>query len=228
MALRASPSQSVSLPSPLPPRPSPNHNTTGEYTDDWTAVARPFIETRMLQYESEQLSFNLLALCQSPLSALRRALAANMRSLARLESHRRANNNNNNHDHDHDRANTNPTAPPGSSPIDPSDATRLREFGLREADVTITAPPPPPLAATQEAEREPGVPDGGEEEARLQQLGAEQARLRAEYVGELAAMGEDAQRVAARREDYTLAIHTWVDMLASKGVLAELHEGTRG
>lgn len=134
----------------------------------------------MLQYESEQLSFNLLALCQSPLSSLHTSLSNTTRSLAQ---------------HDHPMTGG-PSHPDGPHPAADGDC----------------------IVATSQS------PPGGNHE----QLQIEQAQLRAEYESELALVHEDEQRVAARREDYTLAIHTWVDMLASKGVLIELHEGTRG
>lgn len=152
-------------------------------------MARPFIESRMLEYESEQLSFNLLALCQSPLNSLQDSLAANAASLAQFDEPMAE-------QHPSPSAATSPNKPPPTS----------HENG----DCIVAASAP--------------SPEGGDS---AQQLRVEQARLRAEYESELALVQEDEQRVAARREDYTLAIHTWVDMLASKGALKELHQGTR-
>lgn len=141
----------------------------------------------MLEYESEQLSFNLLALCQSPLRSLQDSLAANATSLAQFDE---------------------PMAE-HSSPSATGVPRKPLPTSHENGDCIVAASAP--------------SPEGGS----APQLRVEQARLRAEYESELALVHEDEQRVAARREDYTLAIHTWVDMLASKGALKELHQGTR-
>ena len=192
----------------------------------------------MLQYESEQLSFNLLALCPNPLRAIRDSLAENIRSLARLGGR-------------HLPKATETTSGDGPSPLSPSelldnaDDPRLAEYGLSKTDIltddtipsNVTADQGQGPAGTEEptlppvtngnsitrvgAEEAPARGEEGEEA-----LGAEQKRLRAEYARTLASELEDAQRVAGQREDYTLAIHRWVRMLADKDVLRELHEVT--
>jgi hypothetical protein len=64
------------------------------------------------------------------------------------------------------------------------------------------------------------------EPQRREQLLASLVATRAEYAAELTAMEDEARRVAARKRDYSLAIHVWVKRLAERGVLMELHDET--
>lgn len=54
--------------------------------NDWTTVARPQIEAKMLQYEGSQLSFNLLAVCRSSSSQLSQVIATMIAALRTIQS----------------------------------------------------------------------------------------------------------------------------------------------
>ena len=51
------------------------------FDQDWMDLARPMIEERMQQYEGNQIQFNLLALCKSPLVSIPAELATNINTL---------------------------------------------------------------------------------------------------------------------------------------------------
>jgi hypothetical protein len=51
---------------------------------------------------------------------------------------------------------------------------------------------------------------------------AAQAEALARYGVEISALGMDLERVKGRKKDYTPAIHTWVKILAERGVLEEI------
>ena len=50
-------------------------------------LARPLIEERMQQYEGNQIQFNLLALCKSPLLSIPTELSVNVKTLSVVENH---------------------------------------------------------------------------------------------------------------------------------------------
>ncbi|KAL1852499.1 hypothetical protein VTK73DRAFT_9182 [Phialemonium thermophilum] len=224
-------------------------NLIGEYagSGDWTAVARPLIESRMLQHHSEEMSFNLLAVCQAPLAILRRRLAANLRALVRLE----------------DRMARVPgwgaVPSAGEELLDPSNDAQLAEYGLSRSAIMVQEgsgkePEWPSTETDRKAELSDatGIYHGrygldGSHKSRAETQGEnrnpapltieeasslrhgledEQTRLRAQYVAEMTAAQEDARRVAARRRDYTQFIHAWVKELAERNVLKQLHDET--
>jgi ubiquitin carboxyl-terminal hydrolase L5 len=179
-----------------------------EDTHDWTAVARPFIESRMLQYESEQLSFNLLALCGSPLRQLREELVANITEWAQIENTMRA---------------INPSlAPsPAGNTMHASDP-RLEDFGIPGP---LTIDPPDSRHSLGAQPLDAGGPTLMQKlEARCEELENEQARLRAEYASEVTMGEDDARRASGRKKDYTPFIHRWVEKLAEMGALQEIAE----
>ena len=175
---------------------------------DWTAVARPFIEARMLQYESEQLSFNLLSLCRSPLHEVREGLAKNITELARIRYaiHRV--------DPDHGVS-----YPEGT--ISSTDDVSFADYGLPDTlsfDVnTVHAIETQPLDAG-------GATLLQKLEARREELETEQARLKAEYRAEVCMAEDDSCRANGRKKDYTPVIHRWVEKLAETGALQEIAE----
>ena len=201
----------------------------GPHGDDWTTIAQPFIATRMMELGGD-LSFNLLAMCRSPLLGLRRALAANVREMAALHDAM------NGQDPDAWKA---ALAAASHSPygcLSAADEAGLAAYGLTPADTTAT---------TTTADREPANPNNAEQpsteeqptpalataittldeaSARLADLALRQRQLRSEYRGELAAQAEDEARVRGRRQDWTPAIYAWVRRLAEHGVLQELAE----
>lgn len=176
----------------------------GQYADDWTAVARPIIEARMLQYESDNLTFNLLALCRSPLDALRQELLVNIRKLLALEECIPVL-----------REMSSETAAKRGWLHGDHEAT-LKEYGLHE-DVSKTQVPE--VFLKEIAEPTFTTADGLDLEQILED---EQRQIRSEYAAELAATHEDEARVLGRKKNYAPAIHEWIKKLAEHEVLQEL------
>ncbi|KAB5526290.1 ubiquitin carboxyl-terminal hydrolase, family 1, partial [Coniochaeta sp. 2T2.1] len=180
-----------------------------EHTGHWTDVARPFIETRMLQYESEQLSFNLLAVCKSPLSQLREELVTSITEWARVQF--------------------------GMSRIDhelgqnyalgmifPRKGIRFTDYGLPEyLPYNINTPPHPIELAPLDPNDDTLIQ---KLRARREELESEQARLMAEYRSEAAMLEEENSRANGRKKDYTPFIHQWVQKLAEQGALQDIAE----
>lgn len=201
-----------------------------EETTDWTDVARPFIESRMLQYESEQLSFNLLALCRSPLIHIREELVRNIGEYETLSRSEwkivlKA---------EGGRSPTEETltasyppetgghsAPEGFVTV-ASSAEHLAPFGLAK-----------PLNYDMETHHPilTDAPDPDDREGikqmlamRREELEMEQVRLRAEYEMECSMRRDDARMAGGRKKDYTPFIHRWVEKLADMEVLQEIAE----
>lgn len=175
---------------------------------DWTAVARPFIESRMLQYESEQLSFNLLALCRSPLHQLRSELSSNITELALVQ-------------HAIHKIDPEIGRSFGEGIISSTDDMPFPDYGLPD---TL----PLDIDAKHPVETQP-LEAGGSTliqklEARREELETEQARLKAEYRAEVCMAEDDAHRASGRKKDYTPFIHRWVERLAETGSLQEIAE----
>ncbi|KAF4971981.1 hypothetical protein FZEAL_9699 [Fusarium zealandicum] len=172
---------------------------------DWTDVARPQIEGRMLQYEDSQLSFNLLALCQSPLAAHSQAVARAAASLHYLDTHMQSC----------------PTftnlvsAEP--KPLNVEDEARLSEFKLGAPDI-LNQPIPEILL---DKIKKPGLDTQSAYELR-QDLVVEVKAAMGDYRAELMSIADDEQRVSGRKKDYGPALHTWMKKLAEKGVLEDV------
>lgn len=180
----------------------------GAVESDWTAVARPFIESRMLQYESEQLSFNLLALCRSPLPQLREQLSRNISELAQVQ-------------HAMHKIDTERGQSFAGGTIPSTDDTPFPDYGLPD-------PLPFDLNAKHPVETQ-SLQAGGPTliqklEARREELETEQARLKAEYRAEDCMGEDDTCRASGRKKDYTPFIHSWVERLAETGSLQEIAE----
>jgi ubiquitin carboxyl-terminal hydrolase L5 len=180
---------------------------------------QPVLQERMMRYETERLSFSLLALCGDGLSHIRERLAANIRSLADLNA----------------KHYKNPTWYPQPEPdliLTPTD-DRLSSYQLEETDI-LTAPQPDPQPSKphpsepQSSEPQNDVAEQTAEEATKlwTELCKEQRRLRSEYESELRMSGQDPGTTTplGRTKDYTAAIHEWVKKLADHGVLRRLHE----
>ncbi|KAM5352091.1 hypothetical protein ACJ41O_004814 [Fusarium nematophilum] len=172
---------------------------------DWTAVAQPQIEGRMLQYEENQLSFNLIALCQSPLAAHSHAIARAAGSLQHL----------------HTSMASCPTftnliaADP--KPLDPQDQNQLSEFNLSPSDIA-DSPIPEDL---QQKITQPGFDTQRAYETH-QELIIETKAAMGEYRAELIAIADDEQRVKGRKKDFGPTLHKWMKKLAEKGVLEDV------
>ncbi|KAM0427212.1 hypothetical protein ACHAPT_007640 [Fusarium lateritium] len=172
---------------------------------DWTTVARPQIECRMLQYEESQLSFNLLALCRNPLSAHAQAIARAVASLHHLHTHMQSC----------------PTFSELTSadpkPLDIRDESSLTEFKLKPSDITNLDVP----EALQAQIEQPGFDTGAAYELH-QELVVEVKAAMGEYRAELMSKADDEQRVKGRKKDFGPALHKWMTKLAEKGVLEDV------
>jgi ubiquitin carboxyl-terminal hydrolase L5 len=174
-------------------------------SDHWTSVAAPQIEGRMLQYEESQLSFNLLALCQSPLATHSRAIAQAVASLSHLHSQMK------------ECTDFSSLVAAEPKPLDMDDESQLSEFNLKRADIenaeipqTIREKTSGPTLTTSEAY------------ALHQELVIEVKASMGEYRAELMGIADDEQRVKGRKKDYGPALHKWVTKLAEKGVLEDM------
>ena len=161
----------------------------------------------MLQYETEQVSFNLLALCRNPLGSIRRDLVEKIRCYDILLR----------------------TAESQGSKLSPSwvngDSVSTRQenlalYGLSESDVQAVS--------DDKTEKTVGVrgDTSSYQPAELVEIASrlekEQEQLRSEYTAQLASMDDDAGVATGRKKDYSLVIHEWVKKLVDRGVLHEL------
>ncbi|KAL2263113.1 hypothetical protein VTK26DRAFT_8134 [Humicola hyalothermophila] len=190
----------------------------GEYAPDqrWTSVMRQVLEDRMMRYETERLSFSLLALCSDPLTPIRQRLAANVRRLEALE------------------------AKYGSNPDWSAAVLALTKAAADEDYEVISSTADERLAAYQldgenapPGDDAPGrLPKEEEKEEEIMEealkqwenYGEEQRRIRAEYENEMKMSAAESGGIFGRTLDYTAAIHEWVKKLADHGVLKKLHE----
>ena len=174
-------------------------------SDDWTGIAGRHIEARMLQDEQAQLSFNLLALCQSPLASVSQSIAHAMSSLHCFNEHIK---------HTAFLKDVIDTKGPL---LGPHDTSLLSEFNLSTEDIDTAGP------SQSLRDRLQQLSDDAQQASDLQQeLVTEAKALMGEYRGELLAMAQEEQRVAGRKQDYTPALHCWVKKLAEKGVLEDI------
>lgn len=176
----------------------------GKFDGDWTAVARPVIETRMLQYEEDQISFNLLALCRSPLCALSEELGANIQSMRILMDMAKS------------KPNFKDVVPPEDEWLDEGnlDAFHLSKYELSRFVVTdefITRISKPAFEVPEALDL-------------YQSLLNEQKRIKAQFRDEKSSMDDDERQVMGRQMDYTPAIHEWIKKLCEHGVLRDLVE----
>ncbi|KID62405.1 ubiquitin carboxyl-terminal hydrolase, partial [Metarhizium hybridum] len=174
-------------------------------SQDWTTIARPQIEARMLQNEDSQLSFNLLAVCRGPLLQHSRTIATMLAALDYIRSRM-----------------TDSEAfsefISGEEPVlDMDDQAQLAEFNLTHSDIQNAEIPPQLLAAATRSDWE--TPDVYQ---LYQRFCAEARAAMREFRAELIVMDEDERRVTGRRRDYGSALHSWVQKLAEKGVLEDI------
>ncbi|PNP84402.1 hypothetical protein FNYG_02031 [Fusarium nygamai] len=178
-------------------------------TGDWTSVARPQIQGRMLQYEESQLSFNLLALCQSPLTAYSQTIAQAAASLRYL------------HENTESLPAFKDLISAEEAPLDIEDDSRLSDFNLTKADI-MKAHVPDTL---QEKLKRPSFDTQSAYELH-QELVVDIKAAMGEYRSELMALSDNEQRVKGRKKDYGPALHKWMKKLAEKGVLEEVIKAT--
>lgn len=166
----------------------------------WLDVAGEAIQARVLR-NSEYCSYNLLAICQSPLKKRTGDLAESLACSAAL----------------HDLF----ASSPSQSIPDPfatfTDA-RLARLSLTRENVAECRVP-----ASFAAKLERPDFDSAAALQMARDLEAEQSLLEVLMVAELEGVDEMMERFRGRqRRDYTPAIHHWVKALAEKGILREL------
>jgi ubiquitin carboxyl-terminal hydrolase L5 len=170
-------------------------------------IARPLIQERMLQYEGDQIRFNLLALCKSPLLTKPVELAINIQSLRALESRldelrpdwqqfviERS---------DSDSVLRGPdfTFQTNQTLLDSTKLSKSFTDKLHDQTSTIEA-----LFPMRE------------------ELMDHQKKIRADLIDEIAAVEQDNERALSRRHDYTPMLYTWIRFLAENGDLEDLLE----
>ncbi|KAH7157186.1 hypothetical protein EDB81DRAFT_881461 [Dactylonectria macrodidyma] len=180
------------------------HRLDAVAADDWTNIARPQIEGRMLQYEESQLSFNLLALCQSPLAKHSQSISRAVASLRHLHARMEA------------CSDFTELIAAEPKPLDIEDESQLSEFNLSKQAIVDAE-------VLETIRAKCSQPDLGTREAYElhQELVIEVKATMGEYRAELVAIADDEQRVKGRKKDYGPALHKWVKMLAEKGVLED-------
>ncbi|KAM0551991.1 hypothetical protein ACHAPJ_008099 [Fusarium lateritium] len=174
-------------------------------TGDWTTVARPQIEGRMLQYEESQLSFNLLALCQSPLAAHSQAIARAAASLRYL------------HINTESLSTFKDLISGESAPLDIENESQLSEFKLTKSDITNAHIP----ETLPDKLKRPSFDTQSAYELH-QELIVDVKAAMGEYRAELMSISDDEQRVKGRKKNYGPALHKWMKKLAEKGVLEDV------
>jgi ubiquitin carboxyl-terminal hydrolase L5 len=178
---------------------------TGEFVgDDWMGLARSIIEKRMQKYEGDQFQFSLLALCQSPLLAVRNDLSENIRTISAIEE--RLSN----------------FQPDWRSFVDRQYFEKTltgpnTSYGVTPQYLKSVSAPAPIL---REIQASTITTD------RLLDLWKQhvdsQTQMRASYVEEEASIQQDEERAATRYHDYTPMVNTWLAALADKRVLKDL------
>lgn len=174
-----------------------------------------------MRYETERLSFSLLALCGDNLASTRQKLAANIRCLADLEARF------GNEPDWHGRT--------SREIIHSTMDDRLSAYQLDADDFQavvpengITEPPSEHKQQPQQQQREEQTNPSETLEAatkRWAELCGEQERIISEYDDECRmADQEQPTAILGRTKDYTAAVHEWVRKLADHGALKRLHE----
>ncbi len=173
---------------------------------DWTTIARPQIEARMLQYEESQLAFNLVALCQSPLQQYAIAVASIITSIHFLDSEMTAR-----------HAEYKELISADKTRLNVEDPSLLSEFNiskdkLDKIEVSDSF-------KTSVSNSGSSVKDAYE---LRQQLITDALASMGEYRAEIMSIAEHELRVTARKKDYGSVLHSWVSKLAEKGVLEDV------
>ncbi|EGX96601.1 ubiquitin carboxyl-terminal hydrolase [Cordyceps militaris CM01] len=175
--------------------------------DCWTTVARPQIETRMLQYEESQLSFNLLSLCQSPIQEYRKSVLSALTAVQVLDAQMKT--------HHGDVYTT--LISNSDMQLDPNDIPLLAEYDLKPEDVPAELPPGPLEPRLRE-----GNLSANDAAGLRRELVMEVRAAMGEYRGEAMVAMVDEERVTARKKDYGSVLHKWITKLAEKGVLEDI------
>lgn len=178
----------------------------GDCTDeDWMEIAKPLIEERMAQYEDDQIQFNLLAVCKSPLATVKAELCENIHTLVAIEEALKK------------------SQPDWESFISEDEKHRF----LRGPDeqYQITAEDFNAAFGNPDVIKELG---GNLTNARLMELQKQhsdrQKQLKMALLDEATEIKQDNETAASRRHDFTPLINTWLVALAEKEKLKVLAE----
>lgn len=172
--------------------------------EDFTSVVGPYIEARMLQYHEDQIVFNLLALCKSPLSTIANTITDTLASIVSLDE----------------------TAPFKDADyvglVSEEDQmalteTELAQFGLTQDDIDTHD-----ISEERQTKIETRSNNAASAFLLRREMVNDARTAMGEYRAEVMFSEDDVRRVENRKKDYGLAIHTWVSKLAEKGVLEEL------
>ncbi|KAK0610459.1 hypothetical protein B0T17DRAFT_500476 [Bombardia bombarda] len=195
---------------------SPRYIGDFEPGQNWTEIARPVLESRMLAHETSGLNFNLLALCRDHNTAsIRRDLAINIRCIEHLEA----------------MWSKDPAWPQLDANDTPcllttSSSARLGNYLLEAADILTLSVASPELLDFQQKIMKPNFVIHDALELRQKTLEAQKDIC--ERFDVLLEVGGDGGGNGARaiggKKDHTPAIHEWVMRLADHGVLLQLHE----
>ncbi|KAK6608195.1 ubiquitin carboxyl-terminal hydrolase, family 1 [Botrytis cinerea] len=174
----------------------------GPCNDDWISVARTSIYQQIVKY-GDDLQFNLLSLCRSPLRIIPLELAQNIHAIKRVEAL---------------------LAQQMSdwkefSQVDVSGLMRgpSEEFGVTEKLLHDT---PLPKSTYIILERES---TNASALLRLQQQWvSDQKALRIAYKEELASINDENEQAARRKKDHTPIVYRALRSLADKGILKEV------
>jgi ubiquitin carboxyl-terminal hydrolase L5 len=183
---------------------SSNSHFKGAFTnvDKWLDVAKPEIISKMAAYEEDQIEFSMLSLVKDPMVELVARLAGNVKSLSAID----------------DLLSKAGVADPERQSLPLSDGTVYgpdSSFNLTQEIIDHASIPEIEMSKFQSATCE---------ELRQYRLdiAAEQPGIRASIGEEQQSQRADENYAAGRRHDYGPAVHTWVRMLARKGVAETL------
>lgn len=163
----------------------------------WLDAAGEAIQERMMR-NSEFSSYNLLAICRSPLKERTHKLGQSLFNSRQLYKHER-----------------------GFGIPDPFEAfpdDRLHRLGFNRHSIDNNFWTDMSLKATMD---EPGF-DNAQALALAKKFESERDELEVLIVAEQESINEMMERYRSRQRDFTPAIHHWVRTLAEKGVLREL------
>ncbi|EDN95091.1 hypothetical protein SS1G_10966 [Sclerotinia sclerotiorum 1980 UF-70] len=176
----------------------------GQFDNDWISVARANIYQHIGKY-GDDLQFNLLSLCGSPLRAIPLELAQNIHAIKLVEA-------------------LLPQQTPDSNSYAQTNVVGLirgpsEEFGVTDKllqEIVL------PLSTCNILER------GGTDATALfklhQQWVAEQKVLRIAYRNELSSIKDENEQADRRKEDHTPTVYRTLRSLADKGLLKEIME----
>jgi ubiquitin carboxyl-terminal hydrolase L5 len=153
----------------------------------------------MMQYAESQLTFNLLALCQTPLGSHRQQIADSLASLIQMRVRMGSN------------EDFKDLVSGEEQPLDVQNSTQMAEYGLQPSDIGQDA-------ISDESARKLSRPDlelGDTYDLYLSFIARTKQAMRA-YQDELRKDSEAVQQKATQSAPWGPAIHKWVTALADK------------